>query len=155
MEVNGFINEEDLSIIRIDSSETSISFLQDIKDNEDVTIKLSPVLFINLEEEFFAVKISATFFNSLGDNAISSTIKVIVFFSSKHFGSVFNITKNEVEIAQMPIVLNMLETAIGVMRGVLYEQTKDTTLSNFSLPFIDLNDFMTELKINVIKKQEG
>lgn len=154
MEVIDSRNEKDLSILRINSSETSISFSQDIEENEDVTLKLSPVLFINLEEKIFATKISATFYNSLGDKAISSPIMIIVFFAAKDFESIFKITKEKVQITQMPIVLKMLDTAIGIIRGVLYEQTKDTTLSNFSLPFIVLKDFMTELKIRVIKKKD-
>ncbi|WP_300704525.1 hypothetical protein [Bacteroides sp.] len=155
MEVLDAKKEGELLILNINSSEAKISFFKEVEENEDVTLQLSPTLFINLDERSFAIKIKAVFYNSSEDTAISSPIAVVISFAAKDFESIFSLTKESIQIMQMQVVLKMLDTTIGTIRGVLYEQTKGTTLSDFSLPIITMQNFIKELKIKVIRKKEN
>lgn len=154
MEVLDAKKEGELLILSINSSESKISFFKEVEENEEVTLQLSPILFINLAKKEFAIKIKAIFYDSSKDTAISSPVAVVISFAAKDFESIFSITNDSIQIMQMQVVLKMLDTTIGTIRGVLYEQTKGTTLSDFSLPIITMQNFIKELKIKVVRKKE-
>lgn len=156
MEVFDAQEDNELLILKVESSNGIITFFENIVNNEKLALQLSPTLLINLPKKIFAVKIKALFYkNSSMDTAISTPVLVSVLFSVKSFDSVFNITDGNLEITQMPVILKMLDITIGTIRGVLLEQTKGTTLSNFSLPVIPIKDLAEQLEVRVSMKKEA
>lgn len=155
MEVFDAQEANELSILKVESSNGIINFFEDIVNNEKLALQLSPTLLINLPKKIFAVEIKALFYkSSFMDTAISTPLSVSVVFLVKDFDSVFNITDGNLEITQMSVILKMLDVTIGTIRGVLLEQTKGTTLSNFSLPVIPINDLAEKLEVRVSRKKE-
>lgn len=150
-----FYNEDhknELTILNIDSSEPH-SFADDMEDGK-MRLKFSPLFIIDTEKEVYAVRISLQFLSAKDEKPLAAPAKVMVSFKTKEFGTIFEIKQDKIEAKNLDLMFTMFDTTIGIMRGVLFEQTKKTPLEGMVLPFIELNRFINESKVKVIREKE-
>lgn len=146
-----FYNEDhknELIILNIDSSEPH-SFSDEMEEG-NMKLQFTPLFIIDIEKEIYAVKITLQFLSAKEEKLLASPVKIVVSFKTKEFGTIFAIEQDKIEAKDLDMMFTMFDTAIGIMRGVLFEQTKNTPLEGMVLPFIELNRFINEAKVKVI-----
>lgn len=140
-----FINQEHKNELTILNIESSASYLfAGATDNAETNLNFSPVFFIDTRKKIFAVRMDIQFLT------LSETASVMVFYQAQKFDSVFSIEKEKIEAKDLDVIIRMLDTTIGIMRGILYEQTKETPFEGIVLPFIELDELLAKMKVKVI-----
>lgn len=115
-----------------------------------VEFYLSPRLVVDDKNNMYAFKLDFGFVKDKEPCSNSVVLQIQFLYDSEE--KVFVKEKGGLKLANYPVLYQMLDTAVGALRGVLIVKCAGTKASRFVLPFLDLNVLIRQMEIKFLNK---
>lgn len=140
--------QDNYQIVNISRSQETLSIkLDDMRDG--IKLQLLPYLLLNKDEKLATAVLTSQFTNA-DNQPISNELIVKILYK---FNTDLPISQDGVEkvkVQNYADLLSIFDTAIGILRGVLFEWLQGSSLQQ-PLPFVEIEEFVKDIRISFSK----
>lgn len=140
--------QDNYQIVNISRSQETLSIkLDDMRDG--IKLQLLPYLLLNKDEKLATAVLTSQFTNA-DNQPISNELIVKILYK---FNTDLPISQDGVEkvkVQNYADLLSIFDTAIGILRGILFEWLQGSSLQQ-PLPFVEIEEFVKDIRISFSK----
>lgn len=140
--------QDNYQIVNISRSQETLSIkLDDMRDG--IKLQLLPYLLLNKDEKLATAVLTSQFTNA-DNQPISNELIVKILYKFNTDLPISQDGTEKVKVQNYADLLSIFDTAIGVLRGILFEWLQGSSLQQ-PLPFIEIEEFVKDIRISFSK----
>ena len=140
--------QNNYKIVNISRSPDALSIKSE-NPAKEIRLRISPFLVLDAEKKLVTAILSSCFVSESND-LISNELTVKIIYEFLCDLPVARDGDEKVKIQNYADLLSVFDTTIGTFRGILFEWLKKSSLQR-PLPFIDIEEFIKDLRISFSK----